>query len=406
MTLETETSLTYRGLFGVSGFARLATSAFLARTGNQMWQVALVLFVLQTYHSPVLTGVAVFWSIAPGLLVSPISGALLDRHGRARMILIDYALASATLALLALLGGRGLLTFPTLVLIVALSSLTRPLSASGTRSLFPLVVPSALWDRANAVDSGSEALSAVVGPALAGILVARIGGHSAFLITALCFGLAAAALIGITEPKTSGTTTASPLLRSALEGFLYVVRHPTLRGVMYTLWLANIAGGILVLALPVMILQTYHAGADVAGGLWAVSGVATVAAGLWIGRLSTLGRERQTVALGMVCMAIGMAVLLISHNMFILIIGMLIQGIAFGAIDIGLFSLRQRRVDVAWFGRAIAVSMSLNFAAMPVGSILAGPLVARSIPLALTVATLAALAGAPVVLLSVPRRGE
>lgn len=403
MTMETTILPTYRGLFGVQGFTRLAFGAFLARTGSQMWQIALVLFVLQTYHSPVLTGIAVFWSIAPGLVVSPIAGALLDRHGRTRMILLDYAVASVSLATLVLVGTRGLLSFPLLVVIVAFSSLTGPLSASGTRSLFPLVVPPVLWDRANAVDSGSMALSSVAGPALAGILVARIGGYQTFLITALFFAVASVILFGVAEPKLASDRATTPLLRSALEGFLHVIRHPTLRGLMYTLWLTNITNGILIVALPVMILQSFHAGADAAGALWAVAGVATVISGLIIGRRSTVGRERRTMAVGLVCMAAGVAVMLIPQSSLALIAGMFLIGISGGAVDIGLFALRQRRVDVAWFGRAIAVSMSLNFAAMPVGSIIAGPLVAYSISLALVIAALAALIGVPVVLLTVPR---
>ncbi|MGZ3583878.1 MAG: MFS transporter [Ktedonobacterales bacterium] len=403
MTMETNLPLSYRSLFGVTGFARLASGAFLARTGSQMWQITLVLFTLQTYHSPELTGIAVFWSIVPGLLVSPIAGALLDRHGRARMIILDYAVACASMALLVLLGSRGLLPFPALVAIAAFSSLTGPLSASGTRSLFPMVVPSTLWDRANAVDSGSMALSSVAGPALAGVLVARIGGYQTFLVSAIFFGLAAVIISGVAEPKLASDRMAAPLLRSALEGFLYTIRHRTLRGVMYTFWLANMMGGILTIALPVMVLQSFHAGTDAAGGLWAISGVATVIAGFFIGRRSTVGRERQTVAVGMVCLAAGMAVMIIPQSVPALIAGMVVSSIGFGAIDIGLFALRQRRLDPAWFGRALAVSMSLNFAATPVGSIIAGPLVAYSIPLALTLATLAALLGAPVVLLTVPR---
>lgn len=406
MTMETNLPLTYRGLFGVNGFARLAIGAFLARTGGQMWQIALVLFTLQTYHSPELTGIAVFWSIAPGLVVSPIGGALLDRHGRMRMIILDYAVACVALALLVVLGARGLLAFPVLVVIVAFSSLTGPLSASGTRSLFPLVVPSALWDRANAVDSGSSALSSVAGPALAGILIARLGGYQTFLITAIFFGLASVILFGIAEPKLASDRVAAPLLRSALEGFLYVIRHPTLRGLMYTLWLANVTNGILIVALPVMIFQSFHAGADATGELWAVAGVATVISGLIIGRRSTAGRERRLMVVGMVCMAVGVAVLLIPQSGPALVVGMLLIGVSGGAVDIGLFALRQRRVDHAWFGRVFAVSMSLNFAAMPVGSIIAGPLVAHSIPLALTIAAMASLIGAPVVLLTVPREGK
>jgi MFS family permease len=59
-----------------------------------MLNVALVLFVLQRFHSPTLAGIVVFVLIVPGLLVSPIAGALLDRYGRIRLMLVDYTVAA------------------------------------------------------------------------------------------------------------------------------------------------------------------------------------------------------------------------------------------------------------------------------------------------------------------------
>ena len=82
----------YRALFQVKGFPQLAAGTVLARTAGQLWQIALVLFVLQRFHSPALAGIATFLAIVPGLVVSPIAGALLDRHGRLRLILLDYAI--------------------------------------------------------------------------------------------------------------------------------------------------------------------------------------------------------------------------------------------------------------------------------------------------------------------------
>ena len=199
----TTADLTYRRLFGQASFPQLAAGTVLARTAGQLWQIALILFVLQRYHSPALAGFATFLAIVPGLVVSPIAGALLDRHGRLRLILLDYAIAAASLVLLAALSLVGALSPAPLLVIVALSSLTGPLSASGTRTLFPLAVPRDLWDRANAVDSGSMALATVVGPALAGFFVAWVGGEGAFLITAGVFIASGLALFGSARPETS-----------------------------------------------------------------------------------------------------------------------------------------------------------------------------------------------------------
>ncbi len=404
MSVETSGSVSYRRLFAVPGFAQLAAGTVLARTAGQLWQIALVLFVLQRYHSPALAGIASFLSLAPGLAISPIAGALLDRQGRLRMILLDYAVAAGALVSLFGLGKWSLLSPPLLLVIVTISSLTGPLSASGIRTMFPLVVPRDLWDRANGIDSGSFALALVLGPALGGALVAWIGGEGAFLVTAGIFVVAGAALIGITDPHVAHVQP-SRLLHAAWEGLLYVVRHTTLRGILLTMLVGNIAYGVLLVALPVLVLDRFHWGAEVVGELWAVAGVTTVAAGLLAGRMRTAGRERWFIAVGMGLGGVACAVLLFAGSAPWLVVAMLLLGISSGPVDIGIFALRQRRTDPRWFGRAFAVSMSLNFAGVPLGSALGGGLVERSMPLALGIAILVSLVACVVPFVAIPRHG-
>lgn len=412
MTIETsKTSKTdlkpidigYRRLFGLPGFPQLAAATVFARTGSQLWQVALVLFVLQRFHSPALAGFATFLAIAPGLVVSPIAGALLDRYRYLRLIRVDLGIAATALVLVTALSLANMLAPATLLVIVAISSLTSPLTISGTRTLFPLTVPRELWDRANGVDSGSMALATVVGPALAGFLVAWFGGEGAFLVTAAIFVIAGAVLFGVQEPRTEPSAR-EPLLRAAWQSLVYVVRHRTLRGVIFTLWTTNIPYGFLIVALPVLILREFHWGADGVGLLWSVAGVATVIAGLVAGRINTEGRERPIIVGGLALAALACVCVLLQTPVALLA-GMALFGLAAGPIDIGLFALRQRRTDPRWFGRIFAVSMSLNFAGMPVGSALAGPIVERSVPLALLVAAVISVIGIVVPLLVIPRDG-
>lgn len=396
--------LSYSRLFGLDGFPRLAAATVLARTGGQLWQIALVLFVLQRFHSPALAGFATFLGIVPGLAVSPIAGALLDRHGRLRLIILDYGVAAGSLALIAVLSLLNLLTPLLLLVIVAVSSLTAPLSASGARTLFPLVVPRELWDRANAVDSGSQALATVVGPALAGFFVAWFGGEGAFLLTAAVFVIAGVVVRGVHDPETEPSSQ-EPLLRAAWQSLVYVVRHPTLRGVVFTLWMTNIPFGILAVALPVLVLRNFHWGADGVGALWSIAGVATVIAGAFVGRIRSEGRERPMIVVGLALSAAA-CLLTVVRSPLALVLAMVLFGLASGPIDIALFALRQRRTDPRWFGRVFAVSMCLNFAGMPVGSALAGPLIERSLVLALALAAAIAVVGCVVPILTIPREGE
>src|SRR5438270_12275439 len=151
-----------------------------------MMQLALVLFVLQRFHSPGLAGVTVFLAIAPGIVVSPIAGALLDRHGRVRFIILDYVVGALSLLLIVGLAATGRLAPAALLSVVTLGSLTYSLSNSGARSLLPLIVPKRLSDRANALDSLAYAVTGAAGTALAGGFTAGLGPRPALGITAVC----------------------------------------------------------------------------------------------------------------------------------------------------------------------------------------------------------------------------
>jgi hypothetical protein len=115
------------------------------------------------------------------------------------------------------------------------------------------------------------------------------------------------------------------------------------------------------------------------------------------------------VAAGMIAAAAG-AALLAGAGMagasatLVVVLAMICTGVSAAPIDLGLFALRQRRTDPAWFGRVIAVSMSLNFAGAPIGSALAGPVIDRSVSLALVFGALLSLAAGAVAFVVIPPR--
>ena len=157
--------------------SRLAAGLLLGRLATNAMQVALILYVLQRFHSPQLAGITAFLTIFPGLAVSPFAGALLDRRGRTRLVVLDYALGAIALFAIAGLSWRGSLPAPLLLVIVGLASLTNPLSLAGARTLFPVLAPPALWERANAIDSTTQVVASLAGPPMAGLLVGLAGGE-------------------------------------------------------------------------------------------------------------------------------------------------------------------------------------------------------------------------------------
>jgi hypothetical protein len=100
--------------------------------------------------------------------------------------------------------------------------------------------------------------------------------------------------------------------------------------------------------------------------------------------------------------AAGISILVTADSLPRVAAGMVVIGLSTAPMDVALFSLRQRRTDPAWFGRAFAVSMHLNYSGIPLGSALAGPLVAVSFGLAFGMGAVFALAAALLIYKFVP----
>jgi MFS family permease len=385
--------LSYRAVFAIPGFPRLVASMMLARVAQQMVSLVLVLFALERYGSATVAGLVTFLAIAPGLVCSPIAGALLDRHGRTRLIVLDYAVAGLSLVLIAALAMVDQLPVPLLLAIVTVTSLTGPLSNTGVRTLFPVLVPPELWERANAVDSNGYVVASIFGPALAGALVAALGAPAGLVATGVLFFLAAAAAFGMRDP--SPRTESRALLREALAGLVYTARHPTLRSLAMSVSVANIGWGIYFIALPVLVIDRIGGDAATVGNLFALLGLVGFFAVLAMGRVSTRGREPFLLAVAMLGQAVAFAItLLATGNVLVVALAMIVLGLATAPFDVTLFTVRQRRTDPAWMGRAFAVSMALNFAGFPIGSAIGGAVVPLSLEIAIVIGIVAQVLGA------------
>ena len=387
----------------VPGFRRLYAGLLLGRMAGSMTFVALVLFVLERYHSPQLAGMTAFTAALPGIVVSPLAGALLDRYGRAPLVVLDYIVAAVALSLIASLSAAHLLATPLLLVIVTIASLTNPLSWAGARSLFPILAPRHLWERANGLDSSGHVIATLLASPLAGTLVGLFGGEWALAVAGAVYVGAAVVMLRLPDPRNAKAQVGS-VLSNAWLGLKYTLRNPTLRGLALTLSTFNIGNGILAIAVPVLVLGRLHSGPATVGILWGGMGAAGLASALVAGRFSTEGRERQMIVGAILIGTLGTALLPFANNLVVVAAAIGLLGLSSGPFDIGLFALRQRRTDPAWFGRAFAVSMALNSAGNPIGSALAGPLIGWSLNAALWAVVGAMLLSAVLPVLTIPAR--
>ncbi|RDI22190.1 MFS transporter [Lentzea flaviverrucosa] len=383
---------TYRQVLLTPRVAPLLGAALCSRLAEQMFTLVLVFHVLDVFGSAALAGVVVFAAVAPGLVVSPLAGALLDRTGVVRSIVADLVASAVLVGALAFAPAS-----VTLVLVLAaLYSLTSPLNLAGVRVLLPRLVPRHAAERANALDSGLFNLVEVLGPVLAGTVFVLAGGQTALLVVAALY-LVACPLVLLLPSDRPSHAVRPPLLRSTFDGVRYVLTHPVLRGLVVSYGLYQVAWGVLVVAVPTV------AGDVRAGVLWGAAGIAGLVGALIAGHVLREGRERAAMIAGTAATAA--AVLVASAGLIGLAVGLVVVGLVSGLVNVGLLTLRQRRTDPDRLGRVLAVSISLNVLGMPIGSAAGGFLLERSPVLAFATAAVAAVLSAVAVWTLVPRAG-
>jgi len=382
----------YRHLLRLPNLRALLLATCCARLAGRMFMLAIVLYALDRFHSPVLAGWVAFLTFAPGMAISPLAGAILDRVGAARAIVVDMAASATLVAALALCGLSGAMHPAVLLGLGGVFSLTGPLGAAGIRTLIPFLVPPAALDRANALDTSSFALIDMTGPALAGGLFAVAGGDATLLVIGALYATACASLLRLRHmgPSRSGRRS---LLREAADGVLYVIRHRALRGLAIAYSLGQASWGMMLVVVPVFVGRLYGPGGQtdtLTGLVWTADGVAACVGSLIAGHVQSAGRERHFIGLGMLLMAFALWPVAALFGLGGLFAGMALAGFLGGFVDVGTLTLRQRVTDPAWFGRTLAVSMSLNLSGVPVGSAIGGALAAWSLPVAFVAAALAA----------------
>ncbi|MEA2519612.1 MAG: hypothetical protein QOF49_1692, partial [Chloroflexota bacterium] len=132
---------------------------------------------------------------------------------------------------------------------------------------------------------------------------------------------------------------------------------------------------------------------------------------LLAGQLDSRGREWRLLVLPMGGIAVADLLLLAGAGstqmlagLAFVALGLAVGGALNGPMDIGLFTIRQRRTDPAWMGRAFAVSMAFNFVGYPIGAALAGAIATVSVEAAIIVGAVACLVAAAAAALMIPRQ--
>jgi len=356
---------------------RLSAGLLLSRTGEWLTFIALPWFVLDLTGSGLAVGLVLLCAGLPPVLTGPLLGRALDRWSPRRVMLADNLARAALVAAIPALHWLDRLDMPLIYALSLAAGALSPATDVGVRVALPRLVDEARLERANAQLSIGEQVSALVGPAAGGLLVAQVGAPYVLLFDAASF-VAMAALV-LPLPDTPAMATAPPPAHNS--GMRVALHDPTVRTVLAVTVVYFLAYGPLEPALPLYSRDVLHAGARGYGLLWSALGAGAL---LGLASIPAVSRLRPGLALPANALLWGITLLplLVITSTIPAMLILALGGFVWAPYVALEASLLQRVVPASLLGRVFGARRAATAAATPLGAAAGGLLLHSATPTA------------------------
>jgi MFS family permease len=338
--------------------------------GTWMQSVAQAWLILTLTHSGVAIGITLALQYGPILVLGPWGGVLADRFDKRKLLLGTQTSAGLLALVLGVLTVTKVVE-PWMVFVVAgLFGLVTALDNPARQSFIVEMV--GRQDLPNAVSLNSVLMNSarVIGPGIAGLLIATVGTGPCFLINAASY-VAVVVALWLMRPGELLLGERPPRAKGQLrEGLAYVARTPTLRRPLLLMFVVGLFGFNFSVLLPLFATEALHQGSGGYGVLFSAMGIGAVAGGLVIAFRGSVGDRLMTAAAA--AFGLGVVVEALMPTLPWALLAMLPVGVANTVFISTSNSLLQGHATPAMRGRVMALFGMVFLGTTPIGAPLAG----------------------------------
>jgi MFS family permease len=340
--------------------------------GTWMQSVAESWLVYRLTGSAVLLGWVGFSSQIPVFLMSPFGGAIADRHDRRHIIMTTQVSSMVLALLLATLVFTGRIQVWHILTIAALLGVVNAFDIPARQSFLLEMVTRDDLPNAIALNSSMFNGARIIGPAVAGVLVASIGEGWCFLANGLSYIAVIAGLLMMRLPKRIVQPQNTSTLEHILEGFRFVARTPPIRALLILLGIISLVGMPYVVLMPVFAREIFGGGASTLGVLMSSTGIGALAGALILARRQGFKGLGRLIAVS--AGSFGAALVLFSFSrIFFVSVALLFPVGMFMMMQMASSNtLVQAMVPDSLRGRVMSVYSMMFMGMAPFGALLAG----------------------------------
>ena len=347
--------------------------------------------------SAFLLGVVGFAGQFPAFLLGPFAGVFVDRWDRRRLLVATQVVSMLQSFALAALALSGRITVEAIVLLNVVQGIVNAFDMPG-RQAFLIAMIEDKNDLSNAIALNSSMVNVarLVGPSIAGIVIATTNEGWCFFIDGVSYVGVIAALVAMrVAPRPAPASRRPGALQQFIEGWRYAFGFRPIRSIILLLALVSLVGVPYSVLMPVFATTVFHGGAHTLGFLMTASGGGALVGALWLAtRKSVIGLGR-IITIATASFGAGLIGFSFARVLAIAIPCLIVAGFGFIVQMAASNTIIQTIVDDSKRGRVMSFYMMAFLGTAPFGSLIAGWMSTRlGAPHTLLVGGLCCLAGA------------
>lgn len=338
--------------------------------GFWMQAIAQAWLVYRLTDSPLLLGLVGFAGQGPMLLFTPFAGVVADRLPRQRILFFTQAAMMACATLFAVLAVTGVIEVWHIVLIAFLSGVANAFDVPTRQSFTVELVGRADLPRAIALNSIMFNSARLVGPAIAGVLVAAIGEGWCVALNAASY-VAVIVSLAMVKVEPQPVREHSHPLSDLKAGFDYVTTHPRIRSLLLLLAFSSLFGTSYLTLMPVFARDVLHGSSDLLGYMMSAVGAGALAGAI----VSSWIRPSQMAVVPCLAAALfggALAAFSMSEMIWLSLLLLVPAGFGMMAMGVATNTIIQGTVEDAMRGRVMAYYVMSFIGMAPVSALLAG----------------------------------
>ena len=338
-----------------------------------MTRLASSWLVYRLTQSALLLGVLSFASQIVAFLLGPVAGVWVERLPRRKLLVWTQALSAAQSLAMAALTIAGVITFREIIALAIVQGVINAFDMPARQAfLVQMVDEPADLQNAIAINSTMVNGTRLIGPAIAGLIIAAIGEGWCFLIDGVSYFAVIASLLLMRIRPIDVRSHVKGMWAQMREGWDYVYNFQPIRTILLLFALTSLMGFPFMVLMPVFAAQVLHGNAATLGWLSAATGVGAVVSGVSLTlRKSVLGLTRM---LQIAVILLGAALILFgfSHSLWLSLVLMVFAGFGLMQCAAGANTVVQALVTEDKRARVMSYYTMAFFGTAPVGSLLAG----------------------------------